>query len=74
MYRMSYVEGGAGRLQLRHGMLLYQALCCSWNLLFLIHGRVKEIWIFGMTRGIDITLFHFGRDAGLRRCSMTLLD
>lgn len=51
-------RGGAGRLQHRHGMLLYQALCYSWNLLFLIHGRAKEIWILWLTRGIDIALFH----------------
>lgn len=70
-------SGGARRRQHRHGMLLYQALCYSWNLLFLIHGRVKEIWILWMTRGFDIALFHFGRDAGLRRwvfCDSTGLN
>lgn len=39
---MSSCRGGAGRMWHRHGVRIFRALCYSWNLLFLIHSRVKE--------------------------------
>lgn len=67
-------RGGAQCRRLRHGVLLYKALCYPWDPLFLIHVWVKDVWIPWMTGVFDTALFHFGRDAGLRWCSVTLLD
>lgn len=51
-----------------HRALFSRALHYSWNLLSLIHGRVKEIQITRVTGSSDVALFPLGRDTGLRWC------